>query len=81
MLKGTFILQNNWDQHSDLLTPAGRKQGRPSVFDNYGTYEGKMVDLGKIPFLKRNRDSTSGCGFLGDGLDYVCGIITGLSLL
>lgn len=40
-----------------------------------------MVGLGKIPFLKRNTDSISGCGFLGDGRDYcVCGIIPGLSL-
>ena len=33
-----------------------------------------------IPFLERNADSISGCGFLGDDLDYcVCGIITGVS--
>lgn len=40
-----------------------------------------MVGLGKIPFLRRNTDSISGCGFLGEDLGYcVCGIITGVRL-
>lgn len=43
-----------------------------------GLLKENVVGLGKFSFLKRNMNSTSGCGFLGDDLDYcVCGIVSG----
>lgn len=60
----------------------GREQGvgfnLPPIV---GLLKENIVGLETFSFLKRNINSTPGCGFLGDGLGCcVCGIVTGVSL-
>ena len=84
LLKDTFILQNILHQQEGLLTHTGRAESRVGNMSlvTIGLLKENMVGLGKFSFLKRNMNSISGCGLLGDGLDYcVCGIITGVSLV
>lgn len=77
------MLKDTWGQHEGLLFPTGQAESRMGKLSlvTAELVKENMVGLGKIPFLKRNTDSISGCGFLGDGRDYcVCGILPGISL-
>lgn len=61
---------------------SGREQGvgfnLPPVV---GLLKENMISFEIFSFLKRNINSTPGCGFLGDGVGCcVCGIVTGVSL-
>lgn len=83
MVKGTFILQDIWDQHTRLLTATGQTESRVGNLSSVTVelVKENIVGLGKIPSLNRNTDFSSGYGFLGDGLDCcVCGVISGVSL-